>query len=198
MKLLFFLLLTSITFSQDDAGHKILKNLQDKFDKTYNFSVEFKQTTNGKALLTGKFLFMKEDKLRIEFKNSVLVSDGITNWSYNKKDNKVIISKNDESSASPFSLKKIIYDYPKECAISSEMGNSNQILVLIPNSNSSIGYNSIKIWLTDDNLVNRMEMKDKADNLILIEFIKYKVNQKISDSKFTFTPPQGSKVIDLR
>lgn len=192
------MLLASITFSQDDEGHKILKNLQDKFDKTDNFSVEFKQTTNGKALLTGKFLFMKEDKVRIEFRNSVLVSDGITNWSYNKKDNKVIISKNDESSASPFSLKKIIYDYPKECAISSEMGNGNQILVLIPNSNSSIGYNSIKIWLNDDNLINRMEMKDKADNLILIEFIKYKVNQKISESKFTFTPPQGSKVIDLR
>ena len=68
----------------NDAGEKLLGGLQDKFNKITNLSAEFNQTTNGKAAMNGKFFFKKEDKFRIELKNSTLVSDGITNWSYNQ------------------------------------------------------------------------------------------------------------------
>src|SRR4030065_1595619 len=127
------LLLFNVNTNIDGDGEKLLKNLQDKFDKVKNLSAEFKQSTNGKAILNGKFFFKKEDILRIEFKNSILISDGETNWSYNQKEHKVIISKNDDSNASPFSLKKIVYDYPKECGVKSEMDNETEVLVLIPN-----------------------------------------------------------------
>lgn len=192
------LLLFTANLNFDDAGEKLLKNLQAKFDKVKDLSADFKQSTNGKAILNGRFFFKKEDKLRIEFKNSILVSDGATNWSYNQKEHKVIISNNDESNASPFSLKKIVYDYPKECALISELDNNTEVLVLTPNKDLYIGYSLIKIWMNKENLINRIVLKDNADNLIQIDFSKYKVNQKISDSKFNFTPPEGSKVIDLR
>jgi outer membrane lipoprotein carrier protein len=78
------------------------------------------------------------------------------------------------------------------------MENGIEVLVLIPNKESSIGYSLIKIWVNNENLINRILLKDKADNLTQIDFSKYKVNQKITDSKFNFTPPEGSKVIDLR
>jgi outer membrane lipoprotein carrier protein len=180
------------------VGDKLLTNLQDKFNEVKDLSAEFKQSTNGKSVISGKFFFKKEDKLRIEFKNSILMSDGSTNWNYNQKENKVIISKNDDNNASPFSLRKVIFDYPKECLVSSEMENGIEVLVLIPNKESSIGYSLIKIWVNNENLINRILLKDKADNLTQIDFSKYKVNQKITDSKFNFTPPEGSKVIDLR
>jgi len=192
------LLLFTAGLSFDDVGEKLLKNLQDKFDKVSDISAEFKQSTNGKATVSGKFFFKKEDKLRIEFKNSTLISDGITNWSFNQKEHKVIISQNDGSNASPFSLKKIVYEYPEECTVSSERENGTEVLVLVPNKESSIGYNTIKIRMTDEYLIERILMKDNADNLIQIDFSKYKVNQKIPDNKFNFTPPEGSKVIDLR
>lgn len=192
------LLLLNVNLHIDDTGEKLLKNLQDKFDKVKDLSAEFKQSTNGKAILNGKFFFKKEDKLRIEFRNSILVSDGATNWSYNQKEHKVIISKNEDSNASPFSLKKIVNDYPKECTVKSEIDNGAEVLVLTPNKGSSIGYSLIKIWMDKENLINRVLLKDNADNLIQIDFSRYKVNQKISDNKFNFTPPEGSKVIDLR
>ena len=192
------LLLFNVNTNIDGDGEKLLKNLQDKFDKVKDLSAEFKQSTNGKAVLNGRFFFKKEDKLRIKFKNSILISDGETNWSYNQKEHKVIISKNDDSKASPFSLKKIVYEYPKECVVISEMDDGAEVLVLTPNKDSSIGYNAIKIWTNKENLINRIVLKDNADNLIQIDFSKYKVNQKISDNKFNFTPPEGSKVIDLR
>lgn len=193
-----FLLLFTVSLNFDDAGEKLLKNLQTKFEKVKDLSADFQQSTNGKAILNGKFFFKKEDKLRIEFKSSTLISDGATNWSYNQKEHKVIISKNDEDNASPFSLRKVVFDYPKECAVASEIDNSTEVLVLTPNKDSSIGYSLIKIWINKENLINRIVLKDKADNLIQIDFTKYKINQKISDSKFNFTPPEGSKVIDLR
>jgi chaperone LolA len=198
LNIISLLLLFNVGLNFEDVGDKLLKNLHDKFDKVNDLSADFKQSTNEKAILTGRFFFKKEDKLRIEFKNSILVSDGTTNWSYNQKEHKVIISKNEESNASPFSLKKIVYDYPKECAISYENSNEIDILVLTPDKNSSIGYSLIKIWMTKENLINRITLKDKADNLIQIDFSKYKVNQKITDIKFNFTPPEGCKVIDLR
>ena len=198
INLIFLLLSFTFNLNYADAGNDILRNLQNKFDVINDLSAEFNQSTNGKANVTGKFIFKKEDKLRIEFKNSILISDGSTNWSYNQKEHKVIISSNDNSNASPFSLKKIVYDYPKECGVSSENDSGNEVLVLTPNKNSSIGYSLIKIWVNKENLISQIVMKDKSDNLIHIQFSKYKTNQKISDNKFNFTPPEGSKVIDLR
>lgn len=198
IKILSLLLVCFISTNAQDLGETLLKNLQDKFEKIDNLSAEFKQTTNGRAQLTGKFFFKKDDKLRIELKNSILVSDGFTNWSYNQKENKVIISNNTESNASAFSLRKIVLEYPKECDISSEKENENSVLVLTPNPNSSIEYDLIKIWLTKENLINQIVLKDKADNFIQIRFTKYKLNQNILDAKFKFTPSEGSKVIDLR
>ena len=193
-----FLLLFTVGLNYYAVGDKLLRNLQDKVNEVKDLSAEFKQSTSGRAVVSGKFLFKKEDKLRIEFKNSILVSDGSTNWNYNQKENKVIISKNDDSNASPFSLQKVIFDYPKECMVSSEMDDGTEVLILTPKKESSIGYSLIKIWLNNENLIIRIILKDKADNQIQIDFSKYKVNQKIADSKFSFTPPEGSKVIDLR
>jgi outer membrane lipoprotein carrier protein len=198
INILSLLLLFTVSLNFDDAGEKLLKNLQNKFEKVKDLSADFQQSTNEKAILNGKFFFKKEDKLRIEFKSSTLISDGATNWSYNQKENKIVISKNDENNASPFSLQRVLFDYPKECVVASEVNNGTEVLVLTPNKDSSIGYSLIKIWINKENLINRIILKDKADNLIQIDFSKYKVNRKISDSKFNFTPPEGSKVIDLR
>ena len=105
------------------------------------------------------FSLKKEDRLRIEFKSSTLISDGATNWSYNQKENKVIISKNDENNASPFSLQRVLFDYPKECVVASELNNGIEVLVLTPNKDSSIGYNLIKIWINKEQLINRIVLK---------------------------------------
>lgn len=179
------------------SGEELLKKLQDKFEKINDLTAEFKQSTNEKAAINGKFFFKKKDMLRVELKKSILISNGVTNWNFNQKENKVIISKN-EDNASPLSLNKVIYDYPRECSISSEIIEREEVLILTPNKNSSIGYSLVKIWVNNENLIKQIVMKDKADNQIRIDFTNYRINQKIPDSKFSFSPPEGSKVIDLR
>jgi outer membrane lipoprotein carrier protein len=194
----FLLLFAGYYYNPEDTGIKLLSGLQYKFDGISDLSADFKQSINGKPVLNGKFLFKKEDKFRIEIKNAVIISDGVTNWNFNKKDNKVIISSNNGSSAVPFSLRKIVYEYPKECSINVENLEGKEILIFTPNKNSEIGYSLVKIWITKDNLIERIILKDKADNLIQIDFSKYKINQKLADQSFNFTPPEGSQIIDLR
>jgi len=184
------------TFSQNDAD-KVLKDLQAKFDTIKDLSVEFNQSGNGKSKLAGMLFIKKENKLRIDTKNLIIISDGTTSWSYNKKENKVIISNYDENDPGVFSINELVYDLPGESDI--ELGNDNgqNVLTLIPNS-YEYSFDSVKLWLGEDNLISKVVLKDAAMGKVEIKFSDYQLNQNLKDSEFSFTPPEGSRIIDIR
>ena len=184
------------TFSQSGGG-QLLKTLQNKFNSINDLSADFKQSANGKINLSGKFYYKKENDLRLELKNLMIVSDGTTNWSYNKKENKLIISNYDPSDPSMISLKRIIDEYPTKCTVTDEMENGNNVLVLKPGK-PGMNFKIAKLYINSEDLVQKIIMTDQNDALIKIEFTNYKLNQKLNNSTFTFIPPKGSKVIDLR
>lgn len=190
------LIISSTSFSQS-SSNQLLKTLQNKFNSINDLSADFKQSTNGKINLAGKFFYKKENDLRLELKNLMIVSDGTTNWSYNKKENKVIISNYDPSDPSIISLKKIIEDYPAKCEVSDEKENGNNVLVLKPGK-PGMNFKIAKIYINSAELVQKIILTDQNNALIQIEFSNYKLNQKLNNSTFTFIPPKGSKVIDLR
>ena len=184
VKITAFLIIGLLSLNLDERGTKLLENIQEKFDKINNLSAEFKQTTNGKALLTGTLLLKKDDKLRIEFKHSILVSDGKTNWSYNKKENKVIISNNKESNASPLSLKKIIYDYPKEFAALAQLNDDGKTAqrfeFYIAGIELGDCYTELTDWqkqkerfLKEDNQRKKLKKIDHPIDKDFIEALKY-------------------------
>ena len=199
-RIIFFLtgmlIISSTSFSQS-SSNQLLKTLQNKFNSINDLSADFKQSTNGKINLAGKFFYKKENDLRLELKNLMIVSDGTTNWSYNKKENKVIISNYDPSDPSMISLKRIIDDYPKKCSVSDEKENGNQVLVLKPGK-PGMNFKIAKIYINSSELVQKIILTDQNDALVQIEFSNYKLNQKLNNSTFTFIPPKGSKVIDIR
>ncbi len=201
MKRIIFLLtslfvFSVLTFSQS-GGDQLLKSLQSKFNSINDLSADFKQSTNGKINLAGKFFYKKENDLRLELKNLLIVSDGTTNWNYNKKENKVIISNYDPSDPSMISLKRIIDEYPAKCTVTNEKENGNNILILKPGK-PGMNFKIAKLYINTEDLVQKIVLTDQNDALIKIEFSNYKLNQKLNNSTFTFIPPKGSKVIDLR
>ncbi|MCL5030318.1 MAG: outer membrane lipoprotein carrier protein LolA [Bacteroidetes bacterium] len=199
-RIIFFLtgllFISSTSFSQNNSN-MLLKSLQNKFNSINDLSADFKQSTNGRINLVGKFFYKKENDLRLELRNLMIVSDGTTNWSYNKKENKVIISNYDPSDPSIISLKRIIEDYPAKCEVSDEKENGNNVLVLKPGK-PGMNFKIAKIFINSSDLVQKIILTDQNDALIQIEFSNYKLNQKLNNSTFTFIPPKGSKVIDLR
>lgn len=200
MKKFTFIILVfiSIQISAQTAADSTLKILQNKFDLINNLSSNIKQLLNGKENLSGSFFFKKKNNLRIELGKITIVSNGKTVWNYNKKQNKVIISNYDESDPSILSMRNLIFDYPSKCAVTLVKSGTNSILVLIPGSTSELNFKEAKLWLNNDNLISKVVVDEMNDNSIEIDFSEYKLNIQIPNSKFTFSPPEGCKVIDLR
>ena len=102
-KYFIFLLVAFFLFQPIKAQNtKLLNDLQNHFNSIKDFSADLVQLNNGKVNLEGKLFFKKENNLRLELKNLNIVSDGKTNWNYNKGQKKVIISNYDENDPSVF------------------------------------------------------------------------------------------------
>jgi len=192
---LFLIFFSAIAFSQN--AEAVLKSLQNKFDSISTLSVDITQKTNAKSVQTGKMFFKKENNLRIEFPYQTIVSNGSTSWNYNKKDKKVIISNYDETGSGLLSINYLIYQYPSECELSLSSEGDKQILILKPKSNRN-NMGVVKLYITKENLIDRAIISNKDSGTIEVLFSNYKLNQKLSDSQFTFIPPEGTAVVDLR
>ncbi len=190
------LIISAAGFAQNNADG-LLRKLQNKFDATKDFSADFKQSINEKVKLSGKFYYKQKDKFKLLLNNMVVVSNGTTNWNYNKKLNKVIISNYDKSDPSVFSLETIIHDYPAGCDISMVDGES-KVIKLVPKKGENFGFNYVQIWINGKDLISKIVVNDFNNSDMAIEFSNYALNSGLSDSLFNFTPPEGSSVIDLR
>lgn len=186
---------TSVGFTQ--SAESVLKSLQNKFDSITDLSTDVAQKSNGKSSLSGKMYFKKENSLRIEFGNQTIVADGTTSWNYNKKDKKVIISDYDEAGSGLLSINYLVYQYPSECDLSLSSEGSKQILILKPKSNKN-NLGEVKLYITKENLINKAVISNPASGIMEVSFSNYRLNQDLSDSKFSFTAPEGTTVVDLR
>ena len=196
-----FILIITIIFcnsviAQDDAK-ALLKNIQDKFDSINDLSAEITQLINGDINLKGKVYYKKENHLRFEFNNILIVSNGKTSWNYNKKQNKVIITNYDTEGDKIFSPRQMIYEYPDECKLSTYKSEGERILHLIP-KNSSLSFKFVKLFITDDNLISKILIDNPPTDLIQLYLSNYKINKNLPNSLFSFSPPEGSQVLDLR
>jgi outer membrane lipoprotein-sorting protein len=183
--------------SASENGDQLVKSLQNKFNSISDLSADFHQSSNGKVILAGKFFYGKTNKMRLELKNLTIVSDGVTSWSYNKKENKVIISNYNPDDPSIISLQRIINEYPTQCNVTSDKDGDSNILNLFPNK-SGLNFKNAIIYISPGNLIQKINLTDQDSNHIQIEFSNYQLNKGLGIPTFTFTPPKGSKVIDLR
>lgn len=190
-----FTVFTQSCFTKD-KGEQMLKALQDKFNSVSNVTADFRQTVNGKVNLAGKFFFEKKNKLRLELKNLIIVSNGTTNWSFNKRENKVVISDYDKENPPVFSINNFIETYPSQCTVSSVIEGGKQILVLTAKT-GSMKFKTVKIWLNGENLIEKL-LVESGGKTVEMTFTGYKINQRLGNSIFTFIPPKGSSIVDLR
>ena len=95
-----------------------------------------------------------------------------------------------------FSFNRMIFDFPSSSKI--ETDGNNNVLILIPNENSNLNFAQAKLWINNDNLIKKIEIAGKNNSRIIIELSDYKLNQNFPDSQFSFSLPEGSRVIDLR
>lgn len=198
MKILLSLIVfvfSTLGFSQN--AESVLKSLQNKFDSITDLSADVAQKSNGKTSLTGKMSFKKDNKIRIEFDNQTIVADGKTSWNYNKKNNKVIISDYDEAGSGLLSINYLVYQYPSQCDLSLSSEGSKTILILTPKSKKE-NLGEVKLYINKENLIDKAVIINQTTGPMEVSFANYKLNQNLSDSRFSFTAPEGTTVVDLR
>lgn len=193
---LFFCLSIISSLVGQEPGDQYLKSLQDKFSSIKDFTANITQSVDGRSSLSGKIFFKKQNNFRIEFGNSVLVSDGITSWNHNKKENKVIITDYEED-GSIFSINFLVYQFPSQCTLKAGQDGNLRTLTLTPKSRSS-NLGEVTLWINSDNLIVKIQTNDPAAGIVELSFSIIKTNQNLPDSNFQFNPPQGSRIIDLR
>jgi outer membrane lipoprotein carrier protein len=192
----FILTFINSGIAQENAN-EVLKNIQDKFNSITDLSAQLTQSVNDKVNLKGKVFYKKENRLRFEFDNMLIVSDGETSWNYNKKQDKVIITDYDTEGNKILSIRQIIFEYPEDCELTTFESEDKKALELIP-KDDTFSFNSVKLFIDSEYLITKVLVDDPATGKIQIDLSNYQLNKNLPESYFSFTPSEGSQVLDLR
>lgn len=184
----------SLVFLQEGSS---IQKVQSKFNSLNNFQSDFVQMSNNKVGLKGKFYFSKENNYRIELQNNIIISNGTTIWNFDKKRNRVVIS-NVEDDPLSFSLREYIFNYPIKCSITEKKINKNKIVISLKPRSDEINFKEAKLFLTDNYLINKIEVEDFNGSSFSFIFSNIKVDKNISPKLFQFVNNSDAKIIDLR
>ena len=194
------ILISILAFSTiaQDKGKDLLDSVQKKYKSLTDLSADFKQALGGKASITGKIYYAKGNKFRLELKNSTIISDGTVLWNYNKGQKKVVINNASGSDPSLFTTDKFLYDYPSKSGVTMEKEDNQDVLVLVPQKESNLNFKKAKILVNQDYLIIRISVENLSGNNMNLQFSNYNLNRNLPESLFTFSPPEGTNIIDLR
>jgi chaperone LolA len=193
---------SSFAFAQD--AQDIIKNVQNKYSSINDAKASFTQTikpNSGKAQSSSGTLYIqKEDKYRIETKYQIIITDGVTSWSYSPSKKQVVID-NYKETGNNFSPNKYLFKYPENFYSDLEgeeevNGKTCYVIKLTPRSRGNI--KSSKIWVDkEESLIRKIYfVTNESSTTYTLKNIE--LDAGISSSKFTFTPPSDVEVIDMR
>lgn len=198
-------LANSSVFSQDDiTAQEVIQNVQNAYkditDAKASFSQTVKYNKSKSQSSSGTLYIKKENKYRIETGSQTIVTDGSTSWSYTPSKKQVVIDYYKETGNS-FSPNKYLFQYPENFysdLTGTEKLNGKDVYVLSLKPRESGYVKSAKLWVgKDDWIIKKIYiLTDESSSTYSIKNIQ--TNIGVSNSKFTFTPPEGVEVIDMR
>ena len=192
--------------SQDDniTAQEIISNVQNAYKDITDAKASFSQTikfNKSKAQSSSGTLYIKkENKYRIETGTQTIVTDGSTSWSYSPGKKQVVIDYYKET-GNTFSPNKYLFQYPENfysdlAGTETLSGKDVYVLTLKPRESGYV--NSAKLWVgKDDWIIKKINVvTDESVSTYTVKNVQ--TNIGVSNSKFTFTPPEGTEVIDMR
>jgi outer membrane lipoprotein carrier protein len=196
---------------------EITKNVKKVYKNMKNFNADFEQTTivsGKKRVAFGKLAFQKPNLMRQEYYESekstktsqLLVSDGKAVMSYTpmlKQLTKQEFSSKDQELFPGFgqSLENIDKNYNAKL-IKDEIAEKKGVhCVDLSAKKQEEGqlFDSMQIWVRDaDSIPIQIMYKDgKNDATFIFSFKNIKINDKLDESLFKFTPPAGTQIVTI-
>lgn len=209
----FTALLISILLSQSAAqtelpltANDVVEKVQKKYSALNDASAEFIQRvtfkyTKSEQSFSGTVLMKKGNKYRIESQQQTLVTDGSLVWLYSPINAQLLIDTYRENRQT-FSPEKFLFGLPKNytAVFTGEDQSSVYVLKLAPRSTeASKMIKTLKVWVSkSDWNVQKIEYTDMNETRTVYVLQNLRIDQGIDDSRFTFSAPAGTEVIDMR
>jgi chaperone LolA len=196
----------SAVFSQDDniTAQEVIQNVQSKYkditDATASFTQTIKFNKSKAQTSSGTLYIKKETKYRIETGTQTIVTDGGTSWSYTPGKKQVVID-NYKETGNSFSPNKYLFQYPENFysdLTGSDKISGKDVYVLSLKPRESGYVKSAKLWVgKEDWMIKKIVIvTDESTSTYTVKNIQ--TNTGLSNSKFTFSPPEGTEIIDMR
>ncbi len=175
-----------------------------KYGAMTSLRLNFTSINSTQPMMAGSVKAKKGNKFVLDLGDRVLVSNGIAVWNYSKGANSVVISNFEDKGQ--ISIEKVFFTFLKSykpSAVLSEQTSKGQKLTTLrlmpPSSEGTInGVKSIELGLSPKTLeVLRISITD-ANTTQRWNVSSMKIDVKMPDSTFQFSPPQNAKTIDMR
>lgn len=198
IKLIIIFLLSCLIMKAQDIRTSFVK----KYSNVSSISVKF-TLDNQNETLTMKA--KKGNKFVLEQKSIMIYCDGTTVWNVNKESNKCMISQRDIHNEST-SIDDIFlgvmntYIIEKTMTVNESASGTGYYVVMKPKSKDAVinGIENLIIILDKKTLqIKTIQFKDNT-NSHTITIKSMKLNEKINNSVFSFTPTKAMTIVDLR
>ncbi len=198
IKLITISLLSCLMMKAQDIRTSFVK----KYSNVRSISVKF-TVDNQYETLTMKA--KKGNKFVLEQKSVMIYCDGTTVWNVNKETNKCMISHRDIHNEST-SIDDIFlgvmntYIIEKTMTVNESASGTGYYVVMKPKSKDAIinGIENLIIILDKKTLqIKTIQFKDNT-NSHTITIKSMKLNEKMNNSVFSFTPTKAMTIVDLR
>jgi len=202
-------LLPSLVLGQI-TPREIAQSLQEKYDATTSMSADFTQKTSSDVSRRekegrGTMVLLKPGRMRWDYKfpdRQVIVCDGQSITMYFAQENQMLVAPAKQYLESDMTYSffagsgNILRNFTVETPAEEDLrdNEATPLLRLTPNKDHpQIDY--ILLWADDDFIMNRLKIVDKFGSMTDIRFSNVKLNPKISEHLFSFTPPAGTEII---
>lgn len=184
----------------------LFERLQHKYDQIEALQASFTQTMTSAysddAATSSGTLLLKGEQYRVETGQQTIVTDGTVTWIYMHDEQQVLIN-DAERDEMTFSPTDFFLHYEERYEVSDAEtvpldGEEHHRLRLIPRQSDAF-FREVTLWLRDrDTLVTQLEVLDANETRMVFELDDITLNPTVDEGTFTFTPPEGAEVVDLR
>lgn len=204
---LIILFSTTLFAQSDKEATKLLNDVIEHISAYKNFKANLSYTmVNAEMGIDEKksgVIFVSGDSYRIEMEGQVIISDGVTIWTYLEDTEEVMVSnaKDNEESISPTQiLSKYNDDYKAKFDNDKKYKNSNlKQITLRPNDKNN--FEKMSVVVNSNKLsLESFSVYDANGNVFTYHIIDLEANLDLPANTFTFDAAQypDTEVIDMR
>ncbi|MBC7185482.1 MAG: outer membrane lipoprotein carrier protein LolA [Calditrichaeota bacterium] len=192
--------------AQQMDGQAVVRKVRATFESLKTMRARFTQTFEwqlvGESQKTaGTLAAAKGDRYRIETEDQLIVTDGKTVWNFSKANKQVIVDELGKTADAPL-MRDLMLRYAEGYTAvlkgQEAIGGSDCFVVeLRPKGEEFI--TAVTLWVDGKLWVPlRVRQVDVNDNVNVYELQDVELNVTLPPGLFTFEPPAGAEVIDMR